>query len=96
MAENYKYVYEQMKKIVEKYQDEIVPGLQKLVDSRVEVVLCKECKHRFDDTNCPMCFEEIYTYDDDGYGDTDYITHDRTIDGGFCHLGERRADDAGV
>lgn len=26
MAENYKHLYEQMKLMVEKYQDEIVPG----------------------------------------------------------------------
>jgi hypothetical protein len=32
MAENYKYLYEQMKKIVAMYQDEIVPGMRKQID----------------------------------------------------------------
>lgn len=32
MAENYKNLYEQMKKMVEKYQDDIVPGLRKVID----------------------------------------------------------------
>lgn len=31
MAENYKHLYEQMKKMVELYQDEVVPGLWKLL-----------------------------------------------------------------
>ena len=33
MAENYKHLYEQMKKMVEKYQDEIVPGLRDTIDN---------------------------------------------------------------
>ncbi len=49
MAENYRHLYEQMKRMVEKYQDEIVPGLRKvnedLMQTRVEVVRCKDCKH---------------------------------------------------
>lgn len=32
MAENYKILYEQMKKMVEKYQDDIVPGLRRIID----------------------------------------------------------------
>ena len=32
MAENYKILYEQMKKMVEKYQDDIVPGLRMVID----------------------------------------------------------------
>lgn len=32
MAENYKNLYEQMKKIVEKYQDDIVPGLRRSIE----------------------------------------------------------------
>ena len=57
------------------------------------VVLCKDCKHRGDDTYCPMCYEEEYEIDEgDGYSCSDYITHDRTIDDGFCDRGERRTD----
>lgn len=48
MGENYKRLYEQTKKMVEKYQDVIVPGFRKLVSDleskRVEVVRCKDCK----------------------------------------------------
>ena len=59
----------------------------------VEVVRCKDCKHRGDDVHCPMCFEEMSEYDDgDGYTEVDYITHDRTTDDGFCDRGERRTD----
>lgn len=32
MAENYKHLYEQMKKMVSMYQDEVVPGLRKCID----------------------------------------------------------------
>lgn len=52
MADNYKHLYEQMKKMVEMYQDELVPGLRKKIEeleqSRVEVVLCEGCKHEDD------------------------------------------------
>lgn len=59
-------------------------------DAFVEVVRCKDCVHRGDDVHCPMCFEEVSVYDDgDGYMENDYITHDRTIDEGFCDRGER-------
>jgi hypothetical protein len=34
MAENYKHLYEQMKKLVGKYQDEIVPGLRKVIEEQ--------------------------------------------------------------
>ena len=55
----------------------------------VEVVLCKDCKHRGEDGCCPMCFEEEIEWDDDGYTEADYILHDRTADDGFCDRGER-------
>lgn len=51
----------------------------------VEVVRCRDCKHRGYDF-CPMCHDE-YTYDeDDG---SDYFTVDNTTDDGFCHMGEK-------
>ena len=57
----------------------------------VEVVRCKDCKHRGSETYCPMCFEEWYEIDEgDGYYDSDITTHDRTIDEGFCDRGERK------
>lgn len=60
----------------------------------VEVVRCKDCENRGDETLCPMCYEECYEIDEgDGYYDTGYILHDRTHDEGFCDRGKRRADD---
>ena len=56
----------------------------------VEVVRCKDCKHRQTD-ECPMFFEEQIDIDEgDGYYDTDYIFHDYTRDEGYCSWGERR------
>jgi hypothetical protein len=43
MAENYKHLYHQTKLMLEKYQDEIVPGLREQLEKRVEVVRCKDC-----------------------------------------------------
>ena len=57
----------------------------------VEVVPCKECKHRGHILRCPMCFEEQYEFDEgDGYMCTDYRTYDRTKDNGYCDRGERK------
>lgn len=48
MAENYKHLYEQMKTMVEMYQDELVPGMRKKIEeleqSQIKV-RCKDCKH---------------------------------------------------
>ena len=55
----------------------------------VEVVRCKDCKHRGDDTCCPMCFEETIEWDDDGYTEVDFVLHDHAVDNGFCDRGER-------
>lgn len=55
----------------------------------VEVVRCKDCKHRGIVTECPMCYTED-SYDDDyGY---DYWDVDKTVDDGFCHCGEMDAE----
>ena len=55
----------------------------------VPVVRCKDCKYRGDDANCPMCFEEMIEWDDDGYSEVDWVLHDHTTDDGFCNSGER-------
>ena len=62
----------------------------KAKDAFVELVRCKDCKNRGEDVICPMCWEEIIEWDDDGYNEVDFVTHDYTTDNGFCHLGERR------
>ena len=55
----------------------------------VEVVRCRDCKHRGIVTECPMCYTED-SYDDDyGY---DYWDVDRTVDDSFCHCGEMDAE----
>ena len=52
----------------------------------VPVVRCRECKHRGDETNCPMC-EMVSTWnEDDG---SDYYFADRTDDDGYCHKGAK-------
>lgn len=55
----------------------------------VEVIRCKDCKHRHE-AECPMYWEEQFDIDEgDGYYDTDYIFHDYTQDNGYCSWGER-------
>lgn len=80
MAENYKRLYEVTKKMLVKYQDEVVPELRKLLDERVEVVRCKDCKHFLKaEVNgngfliCSVTDKEIYERD-------------------FCSYGERRSE----
>ena len=63
------------------------------VGHKVEVVRCEDCKYRGNEIECPMCFEEEIEWDDDGYTEVDWITHDRTQDDGFCHRGERKDND---
>lgn len=52
----------------------------------VEVVRCRDCKHRGIAGECPMCYTEDYYDEDDGY---DYWDVDKTVDDGFCHCGEK-------
>ena len=59
----------------------------------VEVVRCKDCKHRGEEIICPMCFGEQIEWDDDGYSEIDWFLHDHTHNDGFCDRGERIADD---
>lgn len=55
----------------------------------VDVVRCKDCKHRGIVKECPMCYTED-SYDDDyGY---DYWDVDKTVDEGYCHCGEMDAE----
>ncbi len=48
MAENYKLLYGQMKKIVEIYQDMMVPSMREKIEDLEQnqiPVRCKNCKH---------------------------------------------------
>lgn len=82
MAENYKELYHWAKHMLDKYQDEIVPGLREQLAKRVEVVRCRGSKH--------------WMYMNDGVGlcVTDVPDIDGVVRaaGEFCSRGERRAD----
>lgn len=55
----------------------------------VEVVRCKDCRHRHTD-DCSMYHETWYEIDEGcGYFDNDYAVTDYTDDNGFCSVGER-------
>ena len=57
---------------------------------QIDLVQCKDCKHRETD-DCPMYWVEWSIFEDcDGYTDDKYIVHDYTTDNGYCHYGERK------
>lgn len=57
---------------------------------QIDIVQCKDCKHRETD-DCPMYWEEWLVIEDcDGYTDDKYIVHDYTTDNGYCNYGERK------
>lgn len=53
----------------------------------VEVVRCKDCKHRYYD-ECPMRHVEWVECEEDGYIEMDDIVYDNTDDDGYCSYGE--------
>ena len=57
----------------------------------VEVVRCRDCKHRYGD-ECPMRHIEWVEYEEDGFMERDDIVHDHTVDDGFCNCGERESE----
>ena len=89
MAENYRHLYEQMKRMAEKYQDEIVPGLRKvnedLMQTRVEVVRCKDCKHE------ENCMKQLVFWERDHVLEVNVYQY-YNLD--YCSFGERRTDNA--
>lgn len=80
MAENYKHLYETTKKMLTKYQDEVVPELRRLLDERVDVVRCKECKHWDGLHSC-----DCHKADENG-------TPIFMRESDFCSYGERRSE----
>lgn len=57
---------------------------------QIDVVRCKDCKHRETD-DCPMYWTEWIMFEDcDGYTDDTYVVHDYTTNNGYCHYGERK------
>lgn len=56
----------------------------------VEVVRCKDCKRR-GDYPCPMYYEQLVEQNyGDGCIEYEWAEHDRTLDNGFCSMGERK------
>lgn len=80
MAENYKHLYHQMKKMVEQYQDVIVPGLREQLEKRVEVVRCKDCKYSFHDL---VGFSDVRL-------SCEHWDEAETKEDSFCSFGERQ------
>lgn len=57
---------------------------------QIEIVRCKDCKHRETD-DCPMYWAEWIMFENyDGYTDNNSIIHDYTTDDGYCNYGERK------
>ena len=93
MAENYKHRYQKMKKMVEKYQDEIVPSLFELIEemkkNRLEVVRCKDCKrsrmYRFflEEKESLACVD---------VEDGEVVFAQRVSENHFCSYGEKREE----
>lgn len=52
----------------------------------VEVVRCKDCVYRGDESECPMCWTEWF---DDPFDGMESVTRDNTTDDGFCHCGAK-------
>lgn len=65
--------------------DEVICG------DKVEIVRCRDCKHRYGD-ECPMRHIEWVEYEEDGFMERDDIVHDHTVDDGFCNCGERESE----
>ena len=72
------------------YPEALDMAVEALSSNAIQVVQCKDCKHRETD-DCPMYRVEWFSIDE-GYGDfeDDYIIHDYTTDNGYCHYGERK------
>ena len=85
-AENYKHLYEQMKKIVAMYQDEIVPGMRREIEDLEKnqiKVRCKDCKHY--DNSEGICWCKLNSKFFPGGLDWHGFPED-----GFCSFGERK------
>ena len=41
---DWKRMYTDVSRMLDKYQNDVVPGLRKQLENRVEVVRCKDCK----------------------------------------------------
>lgn len=72
------------------YTEALDMAVEALSFNAIQVVQCKDCKHRETD-DCPMYWVEWSIFEDcDGYTDDKYIVHDYTTDDGYCNYGERK------
>lgn len=72
------------------YTEALDMAVEALSSNTIQVVQCKDCKHRETD-DCPMYWVECLIIEDcDGYADDKYIVHDYTTDNGYCNYGERK------
>lgn len=59
----------------------------------IPIIRCKDCKHRYDENECPMYHVSYYDIDEgDGWHDTGIDVDDYSTDEGFCYKGEREED----
>lgn len=95
MAENYKHLYEQMKKVVTMYQDEIVPGMWREIEDLEKnqiKVRCKDCKHWHEETG--WCDHHSWFIEEDGepchpWESNNWKMFDADY---FCKDGERKGN----
>ena len=72
------------------YPEALDMAVEALSSNAIQVVQCKDCKHRETD-DCPMYWTEWLVIEDcDGYADDKYVVHDYTTNNGYCHYGERK------
>lgn len=65
MAEKYKHLYEQMKKMVTQYQDELIPGFRKKIEELEETVVHQRKRADTAETFiCTMCSECTWEVND--------------------------------
>ena len=76
--------------VVEMCVEDVGPMVVRVIGDVAKVVRCKDCKH-YGNVGCPMYFEEIVEWDDDGYHEWDTIINDHATDDGYCNYGERMA-----
>ena len=86
MAENYKHLYEQTKKMLTMYQDELIPGFRRQIEELEQnqiKVRCNECKHY--DNSEGICWCKLNSRFYPGGMDWHSFPED-----GFCYYGERK------
>ena len=92
MAENYKHQYEQTKRMLAMYQDELIPGFRKQIEELEKnqvKVRCKDCKHWHEETG--WCDHHSHFIGSDGEACHPWESSDwKMMDAeDFCSYGEK-------